>query len=181
MKQIGYLLIAVGFLGGAILSVLDEWIIVSWSWFISALLVGAGGVLAVRLATIRASRSEGVMETNLQDVVSSLENVVRNIDALNQEKDALNVYEFRHRIDALFPADLNTFVESREVIVQVHGLQAYADVMSIFAAGERYLNRVWSASADGYIDEVTTYVGRAATQFAEAHAKLLELGETLPE
>ena len=177
MKKIGYLLITVGFLGGAILSVSDELKIVSWSWFILALLVGAGGVLAVRLATIRVSRSEGIMDANLQSVVSSLENVVRNFGQLSQEQDTLNVYEFRHRIDALFPADLNTFAESREVIAQAHGLQAYADVMSIFAAGERYLNRVWSASADGYIDEVTTYVEKAATQFTEAYAKLQELGE----
>lgn len=177
MKKIGYLLIAVGFLGGAILSVSDELVIVSWTWFIFALLTGAGGVVAVRLSTVRASQTEGVMEANLQSVVSSLENVVRNFGQLRQEQDALNVYEFRHRIDALFPTDLSTFAESREVISQVHGLQAYADIMSIFAAGERYLNRVWSASADGYIDEVNTYVEKAATQFAEAHAKLLELGQ----
>ncbi len=175
MKKIGYLLITVGFLGGAILSVSDEWVIVSWSWFISALLVGAGGAVAVRLATIRASRSEGVMDTNLQSVVSSLENVVRNFGKLNQEKDTLNVYEFRHRIDALFPADLNTFAESREVIAQVHGLQAYADVMSIFAAGERYLNRVWSASADGYIDECHTYLEKAQEQFTATLEKLKSL------
>ncbi len=177
MKKIGYLLITVGFLGGAILSVSDEWVIVSWTRFISAMLIGAGGVLAVRLATIQASRTEGVMEANLQGVVSSLENVVRNFGLLIQEQESLNVYEFRHRIDALFPADLSAFAESREVIAQIHGLQAYADVMSIFAAGERYLNRVWSASADGYIDEVTTYVEKAATQFTEAYAKLQELGE----
>ncbi len=64
----------------------------------------------------------------------------------------------QHRIDELFPGDLNTFVEARETIPHVYGLQAYADVMSHFAAGERYLNRVWSASADGYVDEVRTYL-----------------------
>ncbi len=175
MKKIGYLLITVGFLGGAILSVSDELVIVSWSWFIFAMLAGAGGVVAVRLSTSRASRSEGVMEANLQGVVSSLENVARNISQLNQEKDSLNVYELRHRIDALFPADLDTFAESREVIAQAHGLQAYADVMSIFAAGERYLNRVWSASADGYIDECHTYLEKAQVQFTETLEKLNSL------
>lgn len=177
MRKLGYLLITVGFLGGAVLAVQNTEVIVSWRWFLASLIVGAAGVLAVRLAIKQETSAEGVLDINLQNVVSSLGNVVRNIGQLNQEKQSINVYEFRHRIDALFPADLNTFTESREVIVQVHGLQAYADVMSIFAAGERYLNRVWSASADGYIDEVTTYVERAATQFAEAHAKLLELGQ----
>ena len=40
----------------------------------------------------------------------------------------------------------------------IYPLQAYTDVISYFASGDRYLNRVWSASADGYIDEVTTYL-----------------------
>ena len=37
--------------------------------------------------------------------------------------------------------------------------------MNEFAAGERYLNRCWSASVDGYIDEIKTYLGKARTQF----------------
>ena len=47
------------------------------------------------------------------------------------------------------------------------GLQAYAEVMNRFAAGERYLNRVWSASTDGYIEEAHRYMERATRQFAE--------------
>jgi hypothetical protein len=41
--------------------------------------------------------------------------------------------------------------------------------MSNFAAGERYINRVWSASTDGYVDEVNLYLDRALRQFREAH------------
>ncbi len=40
--------------------------------------------------------------------------------------------------------------------------------MSAFAAGERYINRVWSASADSYIDEVMLYLDKAQVQFIEA-------------
>jgi hypothetical protein len=47
--------------------------------------------------------------------------------------------------------------------------------MSHYAAGERYLNRVWSAAADGYIDESHTYIGRAQTQFEEANERLKAL------
>ena len=42
-----------------------------------------------------------------------------------------------------------------------------------FAAAERYLNRVWSASTDGYIDEAHTYLGRSREQFDEAR-KILD-------
>ena len=39
-------------------------------------------------------------------------------------------------------------------MIPAFGMTAYAEVMSRFAAGERLLNRAWSASADGYLDEV---------------------------
>jgi len=66
--------------------------------------------------------------------------------------------------------DLNIFANARESMQHVFGLQNYADVMSAFAAGERYVNRVWSASTDGYVDEVRTYLARATEQFGEAHS-----------
>ena len=44
--------------------------------------------------------------------------------------------------------------------------------MSRFAAGERYLNRVWSASADGYIDEVNTYIEKSREQFSDCLSKI---------
>ena len=47
--------------------------------------------------------------------------------------------------------------------------------MSCFAAGERYLNRVWSASAGGYIDEVNAYLDKAQEQFADSLEKIQQL------
>lgn len=44
--------------------------------------------------------------------------------------------------------------------------------MSDFAAGERYLNRVWSASADGYGQEARCYLQRAAARFHAARERL---------
>ena len=46
-----------------------------------------------------------------------------------------------------------------------------------FAAGERYLNRVWSSSIDGWIDEVRLYLGHARDQFRLALDKLIAAGE----
>jgi hypothetical protein len=47
--------------------------------------------------------------------------------------------------------------------------------MSAFAAGERYINRVWFASIDGYVDKVRGYLDRATQQFREARALFAEL------
>ncbi len=84
----------------------------------------------------------------------------------------------RHRIDELFSDDLTTFVEARESLTHIYSLQVYADVMSHFASGERYLNRVWSASADGYVDEITAYLDKAQTQFTEALDKVCQLKDS---
>jgi hypothetical protein len=78
-------------------------------------------------------------------------------------------------VDELFLEDLTSFVEARESIAHIYGLNAYGEVMSCFAAGERYLNRVWSASADGYIDEVNTYIDKAREQFVDSLEKMRRL------
>ena len=39
--------------------------------------------------------------------------------------------------------------------------------------GERYINRVWSASADGYDEEAAAYLHKAEKRFAEAQEQLL--------
>ncbi len=171
MKVLCYLLITGGFLGGAFVAVLETEQ-VGWGGFLAALAVGAAGVALVRLITRQAAREEDTLAANIQSIHQSLAKVVENITALDKEKASINPYDLRHRIDELFPEDLTTFVDARESIGHVYGLQAYADVMSIFSSGERHLNRVWSASADGYIHECHTYIEKAREQFAAAREQL---------
>ena len=174
MKKLGYVMITVGFLAGALVAVLDE-TNVQWAYFTGTIVLGALGILIVRLSLHRDSRSEQKISVNLQDIEVSLSRIVENIDSLNAQKQSINPYDIRHRIDELFTEDLTTFVQARETLAQVHGLQAYADVMSHFASAERYLNRVWSASADGYINEVATYLDKAKVRFSEALRKVRRL------
>lgn len=172
MNKIGYALVTLGFLGGALTTVVQERT-VNWAYFVAALAVGTAGVVNIRLANRQHSQAQGHRDSNLQTIDGSLRRVVAGTRQLDAEKGTLDPYEVHARIDAELLDDLTAFVEARETISHVYGLQAYADVMSHFAAGERYLNRVWSASADGYIDEIREYLGRAAEQF-EAALHLLE-------
>jgi ABC-type transporter Mla subunit MlaD len=174
MKTIGYIMITLGFLAGALLSVLDK-SDVQWGYFTAALAAGAAGICLVQAARRHQAKAEGKLAANIHNVKTALARIVENISQLNKEKLSLDPYDVRHRIDQLFREDLETFVEARESIAQVHGLHAYADIMSYFAAGERYLNRVWSASADGYIDEVNAYLDKAQSQFADTLQNLNSL------
>ncbi|UCG58525.1 MAG: hypothetical protein JSU70_03250 [Phycisphaerales bacterium] len=171
MKKLGYLLITVGFLTGALVAVLQE-LSVRWEWFITAFVAGAVGVLLVRSTERRISRSEGTLTSNMESIETALRRIVENLTKLNTEKESIDPYDVRHRIDELFADDIDVFVQGRESIAHAHSLSAYADVMSSFAAGERYLNRAWSASADGYVDEVNAYLDRARTQLAESLEKI---------
>lgn len=176
MKKLGYIIITVAFLEGALIAVLDE-LKVQWLYFSGAIILGIVGVILVRLYELKSSRSDKRVAMNLQDIKTSLIRIVENITNLNAQKKSINAYDMRHRIDELFSEDLNTFIEARESLAHAYGLQVYANVMSHFASGERYLNRVWSASTDGYIDEVSAYLERAQLQFSEALSKIRNLKE----
>ena len=172
--RLGAPMITIGFLAGALAATADQQK-VQWGYFIAALLAGAVGIVLVRFGQQQESRAEGKLASNIQSIEASLSRIVENMNRLSSEKHSIDPYDVRHRIDELFADDLTTFVEARQSIAQVHGLSAYADVMSDFAAAERYLNRVWSASADGYIDEVNTYLDKAQAQFAESLEKIRQL------
>jgi hypothetical protein len=171
MKTIGFLMVTVGFLAAALATVLDE-NNVRWLWYVPALMVGVTGVAAIRIDEARKSKTEHHVASRIETVEGSLEKIATNIKKLNSEKHSINTYDMRYRIDELFIDDLEMFVDARESIAHRYGLAAYGEIMSGFAAGERYLNRVWSASADGYIDEVNTYLDKAQEQFVESLDKI---------
>lgn len=172
-------MITISFLAGSLTTVVDEQEVM-WMYFAILLAIGFAGVAMVRIAIHKTSHTEGRLALNMQNIEQSLSKIVENMAALNKEAETINAYDVRHRIDELFTKDLDSFVDTRKSIAQVHGLQAYADVMNFFAAGQRYLNRVWSASADGYVDEVRAYLKASQTQFSQALKNVSQLGKQTP-
>ena len=174
MKSIGFILVTVGFIAAALAAVVDE-DVVRWMWYIPALGVGIAGIVFIKMEHAVQNKTEHQVAARIETVDSSLERIAANIDKLNAEKHSINTYDMRYRIDELFVDDIDLFVDARESIAHRYGLAAYGEVMSMFAAGERYLNRVWSASADGYIDEVNAYLEKACGQFSESLNKIRQL------
>ncbi|MCF7803194.1 MAG: hypothetical protein K9N46_12825 [Candidatus Marinimicrobia bacterium] len=177
MKRIGLILIAVSFLIGAYITVLHEWTI-NWTLFIPVLILGLIGVGLVQVGQRKAAQHEDTIAENIKILEESLSNIVRDAKDLNARKSEIDVYDLHEFIDDTFINDLNKFVDARESIGHAYSLQDYADIMSHYAAGERYLNRVWSTSVDGYIDEAHTYLGKAEHQFTQALERLTALGNT---
>lgn len=175
MKSTGFFLLVAGFLVGAYATALDVEG-VNWVLFVLAAVAAIAGIVMVKRAESAHAQSETVLETNRNELRQSLDNVVRDLQKMTttseQEGEAL-----RAEIDDRLREDLRRFADARESMVHLFGLQAYADIMSSFAAGERYINRVWSASVDGYDKEAETYLRKAARQFADAQSLLTKAAE----
>jgi hypothetical protein len=177
VKEFGYVLVAAGFLGGAFATSLD---VQNVNWILFAGTAGAAfiGLVLYKRQIGAMARSEEVLEVNRVELRESIANVVNDLGEIMQgeitQGDVL-----RDRIDLKLREDLRRFADARESMVHLFGLQTYADIMSNFAAGERYINRVWSASADGYDEEANAYLKKAAGQFDEAKQQLLKAAESI--
>ncbi len=176
MVTVGYLMISAGFLAGAYFAVLAKES-VAWPSWAAALVVGVVGVVLARWGRRSSANAETRLAADFAVLATSLDRLVAAADRLVGQTSAraLDPYEVRHLIDAELVPDLTAFAAARESIRHRHGVQAYAEVMTSFALGERYLNRAWSASTDGWIDEVATAVERAAAGLREARGKLAAL------
>ena len=171
MKIIGYLLLIGGFLVGAYSTALDTQM-TNWTLFIPAAIGAIAGVLILKRQSRGEARSEHVLSANRTELRESLSNIIRDLEGIDSESGTLSALELRHAIDDKLRNDLRRFADARESLIHLYGLQAYADIMSDFAAGERYVNRVWSAAADDYDAEAWTYVAKALTRFREATGRL---------
>ena len=170
MKGIGYLLLSAGFILAAYATALNVEF-VSWPLFAAATLAAVAGVFMIKRHARSLAQSHEVLETNRAELRESIDNVVRDLREI-VSSGSLRGAVLRERIDNTLRPDLIRFVDARESMVHLFGLQTYADIMSHFAAGERYINRVWSSSADGYDAEAARYLGKAEEQFADAQRQL---------
>jgi hypothetical protein len=170
-------MVAVGFLGGAFATSLDVEN-VNWTLFIASSAAAAIGLIIYKRQVHAMARSETVLEVNRTVLRESIANIVAVLNEINEDGMTRGAV-LRDRIDLKLREDLRQFADARESMVHLFGLQTYADIMSNFAAGERYINRVWSASADGYDSEAEAYLKRAAGQFDEAKQQLLKAAENI--
>lgn len=170
--KVGYLLLIAGFLVAAYSTALDTQA-TNWLLFLPGALVGIAGVLLLKRHARGEARTEAVLTANRSELDESLGNIVNTLDEIVAAED-VPVGRLREEIDRRLRDDLRRFAEARESMVHLFGLQAYADIMSDFAAGERYVNRVWSASADGYEEEARRYLRRAGKRFRQAAGRFTE-------
>lgn len=173
MKAAGYLFLIGGFLWGAYSTALDVRN-TNWTLFVPAAVIALIGLLILKRAASGNATSVEVLTANKAELQSSIANVVSGLGDIVARRDSLATDAIRREIDTLLRDDLRRFAEARESMVHLFGIQTYADIMSEFAAGERNVNRVWSASTDGYRNEAYRYLDRALGRFTDTQTQLDE-------
>lgn len=184
MTVVGQLLLWGGFLGAAFVSVSQlehpeyPWQTVDWFYYAIFLLLGSGGVALLRWSKAASQRQAGQSQVDVKLVVEQLSICWTTLDQiLAQRLDDLTCEQVLEIIDNKMAPLMAQFADQRQVLLSRLGAASYAAVMTEFASGERYLNRAWSAAADGYVDEVAAsiqHAGRflhAATVIAQQAAR----------
>ena len=150
----------------------DGWHQIPWVYYgISA------GVCFIGVVLIQVQRQSKQVqsESNLASIgqlVVALENAAVGIQSVHKDLESVPPSHTVAAIDDQIVPHLINFADNRDAISNEFGLSVFADVMTDFAAGERAVNRCWSASADGYLDESDTCLKRASEMIQSALTKL---------
>lgn len=179
MRLLGHLLLWIGFLAAAFFSVSrleqtdNKWSTVPWVWYAVSMAVGIVGIVLLRTATRQADEDHAQTDAEYSVVRQSLTRVSEIVERLSNQPhhDPADVLRC---IDDECTEPFAEFAESRQALVKRFGLEVYADAMTEFAAAERYVNRSWSAAADGYVEEVAASLQRANQHLQNTNRVLVE-------
>ena len=147
----------------------EGWHLIPWAWYLVSVAIAVAGIVALRIGKSAQGQKSEKTSASLAEIKTSLNQLISNVGKLSKDVDELAPSKIVHRIDDVLADDLRTFAEGRDSITAEFGLSVFADVMTQFAAGERAINRAWSAAADGYVDEAATCIERADKMFQEAN------------
>jgi hypothetical protein len=181
----GQIFLWLGFLGAALCTVFDledpsyPWQTISWPAYLTCIAVGWAGVAILRLGRAMQRKEAAASQVGLEAVVEKLQKCSTHLDSsLARPIEQLTCEQVLDIIDSELVPLMADFAEDRMAIFHRLGTKAYSAIMTEFASGERYLNRAWSAAADGYVDEVSRSVAHSSTFLRaavhQAHVALAE-------
>ncbi len=183
MRPLGHILLWAGFLAAAFWSVFqlelpdNKWMTIPWLWYALSMAVGMSGVVLLRAAARSDRDDHQATEAQYSAIQVSLRQLVTVVQNLCEHEGEVQPAEVIRRIDHECVEPFADFADARNSLMKRFGLQTYADVMTQFASAERYVNRAWSAAADGYIDEVSASLDRAREYLQQAE-QLVQSADT---
>ena len=150
----------------------NGWHLIPWLWYSIAAATCFAGVVLLHTSRRGTNQKSEKSAASLQEISEALDRAIASTQQLSKESSGIAPSKIVARIDDEIADDLRTFADGRDSMTTEHGLTLFADVMSPFAAGERAINRAWSAAADGYIDEATDCLERGLEMLSAAREEL---------
>lgn len=148
------------------------WSTVNWKAYLPALLVGIVGVALLRSTAKQSVDAEVARTTGLDPLRRSLSHLLAEVQKLKSELPQMTPESVVAFIDDRCTEHCNNFADQREQLKSAFGLIGFGEIMSEFASGERFLNRVWSAAADGYMEEAYRSIETSLRFFQAAQDRI---------
>ncbi|MEM8681197.1 MAG: hypothetical protein AAGF97_17760 [Planctomycetota bacterium] len=183
LAYLGHTLLWIGFLAASCVTVWRlevpnaPWQSIPWIPYVIAIAVGFVGAFLLRSTAAEAQQEDTRVSGEYATVRNSLDQLLSGIAELRggiQDEDPQGIVDY---IDDCLAEPFAEFADARNALIQRFGLHGFADVMTQFASGERFVNRAWSAAADGYIDEARASLERAHLHLDHAGQLLVSLEE----
>ena len=140
-------------------------------WYFLCGILCAGAGLGLWWKDIFSSRATAALADSKDDSANPLALLKETLAALQafrlRDRDA---EELCGQVDAILTQFVLPMMDVRQKLTERLGMNVGAEILVTAAAGERMLNRAWSAAADGDMDEALESVRMAKLAFAEAQA-----------
>lgn len=149
-------------------SLSNLWSVIPWTWYLASLAIGIAGVVLLR----NSQRTDIPQNENrggdLNILETSLNQLVERVQRLHDEFPQMHPEQIYQYIDDQCVPCFGDFAESRNALISRFGMSVFGEVMTEFASGERFINRAWSAAADGYLEESLDSISRALNFLKQA-------------
>lgn len=141
--------------------------------FVIALICGiVGNVLwhGTEKTKVLAELEEHKNDANSNPVML-LQNTIPAIEKLTEKAKTLKGMELCDEVDNVLDTCVHPFTDRRKTFQDILGQANGAEVLLVVAYAERMLNRVWSASSDGYHDEAVSCLADSLVNYKIALEK----------
>ena len=146
----------------------NKWPTVNWLWYGLSMVCGIAGVVLLRKTSRSAEMESERVAEEYSIVTEKLAELRQRIGDLKMHIEKFSPQDVVEYIDDTCAEPFSEFADARNALVQRFGLHAFAEVMTQFASSERFLNRTWSAAADGYMNEAKDSVERSDAHITRA-------------
>lgn len=146
-----------------------SWPATTMPWMIFAVLATVGVLLWRSGTKQNAQAQDASLDDATQNPFVLLERLIPAAQQHVAEVATLDCEGLRKRADALLEEYLLPMAEVRQRVIDRVGMKLGSEILVSIAYGERILNRVWSAAADGHLPEAQACFPEAVDALVEAH------------